>query len=406
MHAIWPLSRKGWKAALLAVLSFGFLLQTSIAEGPGASSGTAAPAAPGETPKVSKFKDPQDGWFDVSQFVDEVYGFVPMVVPITEPAVGYGAAAALVFIDKQKGAEGAGFHRPNISAVGGIATENGTRGVMVFDLRYWLDDQLQTMGGIIYAPVNLDFYGFGDPALQEHPLRYSLTPFGGLARAKYRLGKQSQWWAGLGYMYSATEVKFNHPESLPPGILPDHRISRIGGITPTVSFDSRDNFFTPASGLMVDASCDFFNEALGSDENFQKATLVVIDYMPLNPQLTLGLRGDFNEIYGNAPFYMRPFVYMRGVAAMRYQGTRVTQAEGELRWQCWDRFSLVGFGGVGTAANDDVLNHERNQTVHTYGVGLRYEIARKYGLHMGVDVAWGPDSPVFYIQFGSAWIRP
>jgi len=132
---------------------------------------------------------------------------------------------------------------------------------------------------------------------------------------------------------------------------------------------------------------------------------VLIDYFPLSKELTLGLRGDYNQISGDAPFYMRPFVTLRGVAAMRYQGTSVTQGEAEVRWQCWQRFSLVGFGGVGTAKNDRAAN-ERNQTVHTYGIGMRYLIARKFGLHMGLDVAFGPDQPVFYIQFGSAWARP
>ena len=42
----------------------------------------------------------------------------------------------------------------------------------------------------------------------------------------------------------------------------------------------------------------------------------------------------------------------------------------------------------------------------TGGFGIRYEVARKYGLHMGIDVAYGPTGPVYYVQFGSAWMRP
>jgi hypothetical protein len=38
--------------------------------------------------------DAQDGWLDLSGFLDTAYGFVPLVMPITEPAVGYGALAA------------------------------------------------------------------------------------------------------------------------------------------------------------------------------------------------------------------------------------------------------------------------------------------------------------------------
>ena len=49
---------------------------------------------------------------------------------------------------------------------------------------------------------------------------------------------------------------------------------------------------------------------------------------------------------------------------------------------------------------------DRDQSVTTAGAGFRYLIARSYGLHMGMDVAFGPDDPVLYIVFGSAWLRP
>jgi hypothetical protein len=38
---------------------------------------------------------------------------------------------------------------------------------------------------------------------------------------------------------------------------------------------------------------------------------------------------------------------------------------------------------------------------HTFAL-----IARTYGLHMGLDVAAGPDDPVIYVVFGSQWLRP
>jgi outer membrane protein assembly factor BamA len=326
-------------------------------------------------------------------------------MPITEPAVGYGAAAALVFIDKPEQEGGAGFRRPNITAVGGLATENGTRGVLAADLRYWQNDRLQTTVAVGYAPVNLDFYGFGDGILSQHPLRYTLTPFGGVLSAKYRLGERSRWWAGLGYSFASTEVKFNRPAGVPPGIFPAGGTTNTGGLRPAVSYDSRNNIFTPTDGFLAELSAGIYSAALGSDREFQKAAFVAIDYLPLTPALTLGLRGDASASFGAVPFYARPFVSMRGVAAMRYQGETVAQGEVELRWQCWRRVSLVGFGGMGTAWNDTSQGTD-SKTVGMYGMGVRYELARKYGLHMGLDVAFGPDNPVIYLQFGSAWMRP
>ncbi len=48
----------------------------------------------------------------------------------------------------------------------------------------------------------------------------------------------------------------------------------------------------------------------------------------------------------------------------------------------------------------------RESTVTAGGAGFRYLVARTYGLHMGLDVAWGPDEPVLYVVFGSPWLRP
>ena len=42
----------------------------------------------------------------------------------------------------------------------------------------------------------------------------------------------------------------------------------------------------------------------------------------------------------------------------------------------------------------------------TGGTGLRYEIARDYGLHLGLDLAFGPHGAAIYVQVGSAWARP
>jgi hypothetical protein len=70
------------------------------------------------------FRSPEDGWLDVSGFLDEKYGFLPVVIPITEPAVGYGAAGGLAFISKPLGGAQEGLGRPNITFLGGMGTKN------------------------------------------------------------------------------------------------------------------------------------------------------------------------------------------------------------------------------------------------------------------------------------------
>jgi hypothetical protein len=373
----------------------------AVASSPAAAAEASQPTA-SNTP--SRIFSADDGWLDVSAFLDEKYGFLPMVVPITEPAVGYGAAGGLAFIDRPFGRVQAGFGRPNISFVGGMGTENGSWGVMAGDMRHWMGDRLQTLVGVVKASVNLDFYGVGnDNILKDHPRSYNIEPLAGFMRAKYRLGG-SKFWAGLGYALASTQITFAAPDTIPG--LPDlQRRSRVGGLAPTLSYDSRDNMFTPVKGSFVELTAGFFAPAFGGDDEFQRHSLTAMQFLPLNEDVMLGLRGDATVSSGDVPFYMLPFIALRGAPVMRYQGEEVAQAEAEVRWQCWRRFSVIGFAGYGAAWND-FTRVDNKRTITTGGAGFRYEIARAYGLHMGVDLAFGPDVTAIYIQFGSAWMRP
>jgi hemolysin activation/secretion protein len=90
---------------------------------------------------------------------------------------------------------------------------------------------------------------------------------------------------------------------------------------------------------------------------------------------------------------------------MRYQGEEAAQIEAELRWQFWKRLSLVGFVGGGAVWND-FEKFDDSVAVVAGGAGFRYELARKYGLHAGVDLAFSEGNTAVYVQFGSAWMRP
>jgi hypothetical protein len=357
-----------------------------------AAEATSAEQAP------SRFRSPDDGWLDISPFLDTRYGFLPVAQLITEPAVGLGAAGGLAFIKQAPHTM-----RPNITLVGGLGTENGTKGAIAADLRYWLDGRLQTMAGVLFASVNLDFYGIGhDSTLADNPLRYELEPAGGVVEAKMRLGRAPVW-VGAKYAYVQTGVRFDAPEGT-PGRPVTPRWSTEAGITPSLTVDTRDNLFTPTRGTYVEAAAGLFRPALGGDDSLERLRLIAMQFVPLGSRLFLGVRGEAAAALGDAPFYLKPYIHQRGVPAMRYLGEEMAQIETELRWQFWKRFSVVGFGGAGRtwASSEEVLSDK----LAAGGAGFRYELARKHGLHVGVDIAGGPAGGVFYFQFGSAWAKP
>jgi hypothetical protein len=365
-----------------------------------------AAAAPRSTAAAGRpsLYDAQDGWLDLSGFLDTAYGFVPLVMPITEPAVGYGALGALVFIDRNASVDGH-FVRPNIAAVGGLATQNGTDGVFAAHLGTWHDGRLHTLVGVADADINLEFFGIGDVLGRTDPgVRYTIAARGGVTGASYQMARRPVW-AGLRYAQVTTRVTLNDGIFESGQIPSPDQDLRLAALTPSLTLDTRDNFFTPTRGWYIDLSAPLFREALGGDRDFESLNLSAQYFHPLNSSLYLGARGSAKDSSSGTPFYLRPFVTLRGVQAMKYQGEQAAEAEAELRWQFHPRLGLLAFGGAGVARSERA-GRTRESNVTAGGAGFRYLIARTYGLHMGLDVAWGPDDPVLYVVFGSPWLRP
>lgn len=354
-------------------------------------------------PKTKELPEPDDGWPDLSSFLDHKFGFLPIARPITEPAVGYGAAGGLMFLSKPLGNAAKGLGRPNITGVGGFGTANGSWGLFGVDLRYWAKDKVQTLFAVAGASVNLDYHGSGDDSvLHDNPLRYNLQPIGAAGIVKYRFG-ESRFWAGIGYGFASTHVTFEAPDTA-PGIPDYENQSNVGTLLSLLTFDTRDNFFTPTRGTFLEFSFQPAATWLGSDHNFERLYFTGIQYVPLPENLYLGMRGDAGVSF-DAPFYIEPSIDLRGVAAKRYQGEEIAQLESEIRWQFYGRWSVLAFAGCGVAWND-FEDGANAQGVGSGGGGFRYELAQRYGIHAGIDVAGSRDTAAFYLQVGSAWMRP
>jgi hypothetical protein len=157
---------------------------------------TAGPqAAPRNSPasKRPRFVDPEDGQFDLSEVLEHPHGFLPVPIIVTEPAVGYGGGAIGMFLRPRAEAGQEGWARPNISAIGGLASENGTWLALAGDSSRWLEGRLQTLAGAGVGKINLDFYGAGlEQADLEQKFRYSLAFTGALAQADWHLSKSSR----------------------------------------------------------------------------------------------------------------------------------------------------------------------------------------------------------------------
>ena len=77
-------------------------------------------------------------------------------------------------------------------------------------------------------------------------------------------------------------------------------------------------------------------------------------------------------------------------------------AQTEVRWRFYKRWTALAFGGIGWIAKEiDELFSDSGKPAG--GVGLRYMIAEKQKLNIGIDVTYGDDSFAIYVQIGD-WL--
>ena len=356
---------------------------------------------------AQSFSDPEDGALDMSEFIIDYKGFLPVPLLITEPAVGYGGGLGLMFVRnslrerRQEAGTSGHVTPPDVFGAVVAATENGTKfaaagGMFSFGDR----EQWRYRGGIGRADVNLDFYGRGgDLGNGDRSIGFNLDGWAMTHQALLRLADSADF-IGLRWVYMDFLVTVD-PTRPAPALAPLTRTLTSSGIGPTLEHDSRDNIFTPSRGWQGSLDALFYSPEIGGDEKFQTYRAHAFAYTPFAQAFVLGTRLDARAARGEVPFYQLPFVDVRGVPKGRYQDNNAAVAELELRWNATPRWALIGFFGAGKAWGGEKFGDAN--TVFAGGAGFRYLIARRLGIYMGADVARGPEETAFYLQVGSAW---
>lgn len=355
--------------------------------------------------KIS-LKDSLDGAFDISEFLMDPKGFVPVPFVITEQATGYGGGATFITFHEKK-TKDEGYVPPSMTGLVGFGTENGTWGAGLFHFHVWGVDKVRYTGFIGKPDVNINYFGNGNDYLRNNPVEYNLDSWVTYHRVLVRLGA-SNFFAGGSYVYFQTNTTFNEFTDRPiiNRLLESFEgKSKVSTIRPMLNWDSRNNIFTPTKGIYTGFSFTYNATWLGADDDFYAVNPYFFGYLPISERVNSGWRLDSAFVFENAPFYAFPFVQMRGVPLMKHQNEKVVLAETEWNIKLVKRWSMNLFTGAGKAFNE-FNNFDSAEWVYSYGFGLRYRLARLFGVDAGIDFAWSNDDDfAFSFVFGSAWLR-
>ncbi len=182
---------------------------------------------------------------------------------------------------------------------------------------------------------------------------------------------------------------------------------KISGAGILITWDSRNNAFSPSKGFYMQYYLGYYNQAIGSDFNFTIRNLDVRKYIPLRKNRVLAFQANLVSTIGNTPVRdlatMGSNSYMRGYYEGRYADPTMFCLQAEFRVPVsgrWGFTTFAGAGRVGTSISDVFKFQNIKPSV---GVGLRYALRPKEKLNLRVDAAFGKESQGTYVNIGEAF---
>jgi outer membrane protein assembly factor BamA len=181
----------------------------------------------------------------------------------------------------------------------------------------------------------------------------------------------------------------------------------ISGIGLSLTYDTRNNAFSPDKGMMMQFYFDEFAPIFGSNYLYTSYVLDLRRFLRIfrDQVLALQVLGNFNV--GEVPLRSLATLggssAMRGYYAGRFRDKNAGVLQAEYRVPLFWRLGAVGFadmGNVGPEVSAVNLQHFK----YSYGGGLRVALNRTEKLNLRLDygIAKG-GSNGFYLQLGEAF---
>ena len=328
-----------------------------------------------------------------------------LIVPIPQssPTLGTGATLGAGYFYNPNGSR-----EPWITAVGVMATSNGSRAIGALHKMYLAGDSIRitAFGGL--ADVNLKYYGQG-PIAAERDLFIVLNENGWAGMLEAQKEVSENLFVGAKGLYLDVTTSIHRDEPLfPDAEIPraefDARLAQVG---PTLSYDLRDNSLNTQNGLLMSASLMFADGAIGSDFDYDKLVAAANVYRRLRPGTVVAGRASLCRVSGGAPFFdMCMFGAssdLRGYDSGKWRDDASWAAQVELRQHLFGKFGAVAFAGIGGTADSlsDVLDD--SEFLPSVGFGLRFMPVKAANTNVRVDYAWGKDGGALYISVGEAF---
>src|SRR5215213_1972045 len=224
-----------------------------------------------------------------------------IIAPIPSPAFGSGLIliAGYVFkFDKDDTVSS-----PSWAGLGGVYTNNGTRGLVLGSKLYLKENKYQTTFAAMTGRANLDFFGIG--RLPGRPAVVVPISMGGkIFFGEFMRNVGRNVFIGPRYQFRRLSASIDG-ERRPGGFeVPAIDLkSNSAALGFHLQQDSRDGTFYPTKGNLFDFTADFFDQVWGSRREYQVYKVGYNGYREVAKRQVLAYRAMACSANGRVPFY-------------------------------------------------------------------------------------------------------
>jgi len=267
------------------------------------------------------------------------------------------------------------------------------------------DERFVFNGELSFYDFPILYYGIGNDTKKElgEDLDYKVLIF----RERVLKKIKKNWFAGIQYRYTYLYDLFYDPEFLTEDEQRlETEVGNNSGLGFSTIYDSRDNVLNAYEGIFAEFSTFFHGSALGGDYQFNRYTLDLRKYWPLNDTDVLAAQffGEFNS--ENTPFREMSLLggetIMRGYYNGRFRDNQQMAIQAEYRKQIIPWIGIVAFGGVGDVA-PHLSAFDFGEFKYTVGGGMRIMVNKADRLNIRIDYGIGKNTSGFYFAFAEAF---
>jgi len=324
--------------------------------------------------------------------------FVAVPIPISNPTLDTGLVAGAAYFLAQTAVQRQA-QPASVVGVGGMYTTNESKVIGIFQQDYWRNDRWRFTGAIGVADVRLSLIAPEDTQ-QEGGLDWRIKGGFLFARLSRRIG--GDWYGGgmlrvvdasqdIERAQEAGESRFDTSES-----------TRAAGVGLTLENDTRDMPTNPYKGRYFKAEALFNDDAIGSSKNYQAYTADYRAYHALSESFVFAWQVQGCRKAGTPPLWDACRIPLRGFSAFDYLGVSSASGQVEARWRIYKRFGIAAFAGSGWAG-DSFSSAGGNETVTSYGTGIRFEVLPAKRINLRIDFAWSDEDNGIHVSVGEAF---